>query len=142
MNTKTNEDRANAYLEEAALSLESAKSIFNEATKTGKQLWAHVVKIAYDGMEQAISSALSAKGFAIPKEHPAKISSFLNNYKPGAKTESILLFWLRKRSKSQYVDIIEETISVPHKIFNESDAEKAIGDCKFIINFIKQLISK
>lgn len=137
-----NEKRAEAYLQEARLSLESAQAIFDEAHRTKKQLWANIVKTSYDGMEQAISAALAKIDVIIPKEHPAKISAFINNIKADEKNKEALLFWLRKRSKSQYVDVIGEKVQIPHETFNEADAEKAIDDCKLMIGSVSKLTNK
>jgi len=134
------EEQATEYLEEAALSLDSAIAIFDEACRTGKRLWAQVVKTAYDGMEAAISAALAARDVMIPKDHPEKISKFVNSYNAKGKLAGTLFFWLRKRGKSQYVDVRAGKVAVPHKSFDEGDADQAIADCKFVIGEIKRLL--
>jgi len=135
-----NEKRAEGYLEEAELSLDSAKAIFDEAQRTEKKLWAHVVKASYDSMEQAISAALAIKDVMIPKDHPEKVSEFITNYNIQGKAADILLSWLRKRGKSQYVDVRGGKVSIPHEVFTEIDAEAIIIDCEFIIKYVKELI--
>jgi HEPN domain-containing protein len=131
------EKQAEKYIEEAKLSIEVAKSIFN----AGKEkTWAHVIKNCYDAIEQAISAALAKKDIRIPKEHPAKITEFINSYSPDEKITKILFYWLRKRSSSQYVDIKDGKVIVPHEIFTKEDAKKALEDCEKIIDFIKNLI--
>ena len=140
MKESINEKRAEGYIEEAQFSLESAQAIFDEAQRTGKQLWAQAVKTAYDSMEQAVSAALAKEAIVIPKQHPAKITKFVNSCSASDKLKEALFFWLRKRAKSQYVDVIEDEVSVPHKQFNEEDAEHAITDCKFVIETVKKLL--
>lgn len=135
------EEQAKKYLEEAELSLDAAKSVFDAAKSNSKKMWAQVVKGCYDAMEQAISAALAKKGLVIPKDHPTKVSEFLNTYKINEDFTKVLLFWLRKRSSSQYVDIKHGKVIVPHEVFSENDAEKAINDCGRIIAFIKELIN-
>lgn len=71
----SSEDQANAYREEARLTLESAHSIYETATSGRGNLWAQVVKNAYDSMEQAISAAIAAAGEGIPRRHPAKVNT-------------------------------------------------------------------
>ncbi len=131
--------QAEKYLEEAELSLKAAESIFD---LNDEDMHAHVVKNCYDSIEQAISSALAKKDLLIPKEHPAKITEFVNSYNPENKIKEILFYWLRKRSSSQYVDIKEGRVIVPHEIFGKEDAKKAIDDCGIIIEYIKKLIKK
>ena len=138
------EQQAKKYIEEAELSLESAKAVFDEAVRTEKELWANVVKMCYDAMEQAISAAIAMKNEIIPKEHPAKIAKFVNLYNIAEKSEisKILFFWLSKRSSSQYVDIKNNRIVVPHETFNEEDAEEALSETKIIINEIGKILNK
>jgi len=131
--------QAEKYLEEAELSLRAAESIFD---LNDEEMYAHVVKNCYDSIEQSISSALAKKDLMIPKEHPAKITEFVNAYNPEIKIKEILFYWLRKRSSSQYVDIKDGKIIVPHEIFEKEDAEKALEDCEKIIDYIKKLIKK
>jgi len=132
-------EQAKGYLEEAFLTLESAQAIF-EKSSDEKPLWAQVVKNCYDAMEQAVAAAIAFKGEIIPKDHPAKITKFIELY--GRKNEIVqsLLDWLGKRAKAQYIDIIKGNVSIPHKLFTQKDAELAISDAKAIINKISKLI--
>ena len=66
-------EQSKKYMEEAELTLESAEAIFEKAKEEDKDLWANVVKSCYDAIEQAISSAISAKEEIIPIRHPDKI---------------------------------------------------------------------
>ena len=50
----SSEDQADAYREEAKLTLESAHSIYETATSGGGNLWAQVVKNAY-GRDYSVS---------------------------------------------------------------------------------------
>ena len=134
------EKQAKEYLEEARLSLDSAIAIFDEACRTGKRLWVQAVKTAYDGIEQAVSAALAAKDIIIPKDHPEKISKFVNSYNMKGKLVDMLFFWLRKRGKSQYVDVRAGKVVVPHDSFDEGDAEQAKADCKLTIGEIRKLL--
>jgi HEPN domain-containing protein len=136
------EEQAEKYLEEVRLSIESARAILDEAVRTKKELWANVVKMCYDSMEQAISAGIARKNELIPKEHPAKIAKFVNIYKLPEKSElsKILFFWLTKRGSSQYVDIRNNKIVVPHENFNENDAETALSDAEIVVNEIEKLI--
>ena len=128
-----------AYLEEARLTLESAGAIFIKSSNE-KTLWAQVVKNCYDAMEQAISAAIAFKGEVIPKDHPAKITKFIELYGRKDEIVQLLLNWLGKRARAQYIDIIKGEISVPHKLFTKKDAELALIDAKKIIEKIRGLI--
>jgi HEPN domain-containing protein len=137
---KLKDEQAEGYLEEARLSLESAAILFDEAKRTGKMLWAHIVKTCYDAMEQSISAAIAKKDELIPKDHPGKIAKFINLYliKEDSKVAKILFYWLTQRSKSQYVDIKGDKVIVPYKFFTEEDAETILGDCRLVIKFIEE----
>ncbi len=132
--------QAKKYIEEANLTLDSARAIFNEA-KRGKPLWAQVVKLCYDSMEQAISAAIAKRGELIPKEHPEKVTKFIALYGE-QRISKLILRWLGKRGRAQYVDIRGGRIVVPHELFNEEDAKLALEDATEIISDIKNLISK
>lgn len=134
------EKQAEKYLEEAELSLSSAQAIFDRAKEEDKNLWANVVKGCYDAIEQAISATIAKKNELIPKEHPAKIKNFINLYEVDEKIRNKIYFWLGKRSTAQYVDIKEGKLFVPHELFNEEDANKALVDSKEIITYTKELI--
>ena len=62
----SSEEQADAYIEEAELTMESAKAIYDSAQETGEELWAQVVKNGYDAIEQAISAGIAAENEAIP----------------------------------------------------------------------------
>ena len=134
------EQQAENYLKEAELSLEAAKAIFEKAREEEKTLWANVVKCCYDAVEQAVSAALAKKGEIIPKEHPEKIKKLINVYTIEKTIENKLFYWLRKRSSSQYVDIKNDRVYVPHELFSEEDAEECLEDSEEVIDYIRQMI--
>ena len=136
------EKQAKSYLEEAELSLETAQIIFDKAKEEDKDLWANVVKTCYDAIEQAVSAAIIKKDEIIPKEHPAKVKKFINLFKVDKGLQEKIYFWLRKRSNSQYVDIKNDKILVPHELFTEDDAQQALDDSKEIIGEIKELVKE
>ena len=111
--------QAREYLDEAELTLVSARAIFDKAKESGLELWSHVVKSFYDAMEQAISSALASNDKTIPKDHSAKVTSFINTSKPPKNIREILLHWLGKRGTAQYIDIKGDEVVVPHEMFDE-----------------------
>lgn len=82
----SSEDQAAAYVEEARLSLDSARVIFQAAREDQSNMWAQVAKNGYDAKEQAISAAIAAKAESIPRQHPAKVTKFLDLYDPGASS--------------------------------------------------------
>jgi len=135
------EKQSKSYLEEAELSLETAQIIFDKAKEGDKDFWANVIKICYDSIEQAISAAIAKKNQRIPKEHPSKIKKFINLFEIDEELKEKLYFWLRKRSSSQYVDIKDDKISIPHELFDESDAQKALDDAREIIEKVKGTIA-
>jgi hypothetical protein len=94
------EEQAEAYLNEAELTLESAQAIYNTASETGNKLWAQVVKNGYDAIEQAVSAAIAFEGEDIPRRHPAKITTFLEIHSPSQELADSLLNWLRRRSEA------------------------------------------
>lgn len=129
----SSDEQATAYLREAALTLQSARTIF-DAEAPGDPLWAQVVKNAYDAIEQAVSAAIAAEEEPIPRRHPAKINAFLDLY----DLEERLLTWLRRRSDAQYVDIRGDEVTIPHEQFDESDAERILEDSGAVLRFAKQ----
>lgn len=129
--------QAEAYLKEAELTLESAQAILHSAEENNENLWAQVVKNGYDAIEQAASAGIAKEGADIPRNHPGKINSFIEIYRPGEEIEDALLYWLRLRSDTQYVDIRGDEINVPHKQFTSEDAKEIISDVKTIIRYVK-----
>ena len=136
MSTK---EQATAYLEEATLTLEAARTIAEAATAS-RQLWAQVVKNGYDAIEQAASAAIAAQGHAIPRRHPAKINTFIDLYALEAELEDRLLYWLRRRSEAQYVDIRGDEITIPHELFDQTDAEEILMDADRVLAVVREAI--
>lgn len=126
------DEQAEAYLEEAKLSIESAEAALERARNTEKDLWHSVVKSSYDAMEQAISALLAKKGMDIPKTHPGKVEKFVNQFGESEIIERIYR-WPSKRSKSQYVDVKRGEVVIPHKNFDEVDGKNSLEDAKFIV---------
>lgn len=96
-------------------------------------MWAPVVKNGYDAIEQAVSTAIAAQGHAIPRQHPAKINTFLDLYEGEHELEDRLLYWLRRRSDSQYVDIRGDEVTIPHEQFDRTDAEEILADAERVL---------
>lgn len=136
----SSEEQALAYQKEARLTLESARSIFDTAASGNEQLWAQVVKNAYDAIEQAVSAAIAATGESVPRTHPAKVNTFLALCDPADDLESLLLYWLRRRSNSQYVDIRGDEINVPHQQFDRGDAERVLEDAENVLGHVEDLL--
>lgn len=134
------DEQADAYLAEAELTLSSARAIHQAATDTQENLWAQVVKNGYDAIEQAISAAIAARDERIPRAHPAKINTFIDLYKTREDIEETLLYWLRRRSDSQYVDIRGDTINIPHERFNQEDAERILDDAQAVLTYVTEEI--
>ncbi|MBD3355378.1 HEPN domain-containing protein [Candidatus Woesearchaeota archaeon] len=135
------EKQAQKYLEEAELTLDAAKAIFDTAVAKNRNLYAQVIKTAYDAMEQAVSSTIAKKNKIIPKDHPAKIIKLVNLYDLKEEKEVKILFhWLKERGKSQYVDIKGNDVSTPHETFDKEDAENILNDTQDVIEFIKELL--
>lgn len=133
--------QAKGYIEEAELTLTSAEVILKEAKETGKNLWAQVVKNAYDSMEQALSAALAKKDLVIPRDHPAKVISFINTYNlRNTRIEALLSKWVGRRGRTHYVDIHRDKLFIPHEIFDEHDAEDVVKDASFVIEYVKKLV--
>lgn len=139
---KLKKEQSKKYMEEAELSLYSAEAVFDKAKEEDKDLWANVVKSCYDAIEQAISSAIAAKEERIPIQHPEKIIRFNKIFKTSKDMQEKIFFWLGRRSSAQYVDIKHDKISVPHELFTEEDAKKAIDESKEIIEEIKKTIEE
>ena len=133
------EDQATAYLEEATLTLEAARAIAEAATAS-RQLWAQVVKNGYDAIEQAASAAIAARSHAIPRRHPAKINTFIDLYDLESELEDRLLYWLRRRSESQYVDIRGDEITIPHELFDQTDAEEILADADRVLAVVREAV--
>ncbi len=137
----TKEKQAEAYLKEAKLSVEAAKANLEKAQETQKSLWHNIVKSSYDAMEQAISAVLAHNEMSIPRSHPGKVEKFVKKFGESKITERIYK-WLRKRSKTQYVDLKKDEIIVPHMFFDESDAESALDDAEFVVQKVDNDLSE
>jgi HEPN domain-containing protein len=139
MNIK--QEQSKKYMEEADLTFEAASAIFEKAREQDIDLWAQVVKTCYDSLEHAVCSAIASKEGKIPIQHPEKISRFVALFNIPNHIEEKISFWLSRRAPAQYVDIKNDRLFVPHEIFAEQDAEKAIKESREIISFIKQLLA-
>lgn len=135
------DDQSAVYLTEAGLTLSSARAIFETASAQQEPLWAAVVKNGYDAMEQAVSAAIAAQEERIPRAHPAKIQTFVNLHQPPDRVESVLLYWLERRSTSQYVDIRGDEITVPHTQFDRNDADRILDDVRTVIDYVEERTS-
>lgn len=135
------EKQAAAYLREARLTLNSARTIYESST-SGGEMWAQVVKNAYDALEQAASAGIAHRQQRIPRSHTAKIKRFIDLYDPEEKLSERILHWLGMRSDSQYVDIRGDEIIVPHELFNRDDAAKILKDAEKVIELIGREIEE
>ncbi len=138
MNLK--KEQSKKYMEEAELTIYSAQAIFERAKDEDKDLWANVIKSCYDAIEQAISSAIATKGEKIPIRHPDKIDRFSELFSISKELDEKISFWLGRRASTQYVDIKDDKLSVPHELFDEKDAKKALDESREIIDEIKRVI--
>jgi HEPN domain-containing protein len=137
----SSEEQADAYLEEAKLTLASAQAIFQTAEKSGDELWAQVVKNGYDAIEQAVSAGIAAEDEAIPRNHPGKINTFIELYAPRKEIEEILLHWLQRRSSSQYVDIRGDRLNIPHEQFTREDASQILDDVEIVLRYVEDQLN-
>lgn len=99
-----------------------------------------MVKNAYDAIEQSVSAAIAIDGESIPRKHPAKINKFLELYDPADDFRDLLLYWLRRRSDSQYVDIRGDEINVSHEQFDRGDAEQILEDAERVLGHVEQFL--
>jgi len=134
------DDQADAYLTEARLTHRSAEAIYDAAADENQDLWAQVVKNAYDAIEQAVSAAIAAEDENVPRRHPAKINRFIDLYEPSEELEDTLLHWLRRRSDSQYVDIRAGKVTIPHEQFDQDDAETILDNAGTVIEYVRNEI--
>lgn len=133
--------QAEAYLREAELTLESAETI-QESSESGGEMWAQVVKNAYDALEQAASAGIAHRGQRVPRSHTAKIKRFVELYDPGEELSESIFHWLGTRSDSQYVDIRGDEIVIPHELFDREDAEEILEDAARVIELVKRRIGE
>jgi len=136
------QEQARTYLEEAELTLDASQAIFERAKNEQKDLWANVVKNCYDAIEQAVCSAIAGNDEKIPRAHPEKIHIFVRLFRPPRRLVKRLTYWLSKRAPAQYADIRNGTLSVPHELFDQADAERCLKETSEIIDFIKRLVEK
>lgn len=134
------DEQARAYLREARLTLDSAHAI-HESSSDANQLWAQVVKNGYDAIEQAVSAGIADRGRPVPRRHPAKINTFIDCFDPSARVEDDLLYWLRQRSDTQYVDIRDDKVNIPHEQFGRTDAERVLRDATQILSYVEERMS-
>lgn len=113
------DEQARAYLREATLTLESARAI-HEADDADR-LRAQMVENGYDAIEQAVSAGIADHERSVPRRHPAKINAFIDCYEPPSDLEDRLLYWLQRRGDTQYVDIRDGEINVPHEQFGREE---------------------
>lgn len=137
----SSEEQAEAYFNEARLTLESARAIHDVAGETAN-MWAQVVKNAYDAIEQAISAAIAASKERIPRDHPQKVTRFIDLDDPEERIEKTLLCWLRRRSDAQYVDIRGEEVNIPHELFDRTDAEEIVKDAETVLGRVERLLEE
>lgn len=45
--------------------------------------------------------------------------------------------WLQKRSEAQYVDIKAGELNIPHRKFDQENAQKSLKDAEKILEYIK-----
>lgn len=131
------DEQARAYLQEATLTLESARAI-HESASDANRLWAQVVKNGYDAIEQAVSAAIADRGRSVPRRHPAKINAFIDCCEPPVDLEDRLLYWLQRRSDIQYVDIRDDEVNVPHEQFGRNDAERVLDDARRVLSYVEE----
>lgn len=132
------ENQAEAYIEEARLTLESARAIFRTAEANDEALWAQVVKNGYDAIEQAVSAAIASRNEPIPRRHPEKINAFIDLLQPEEALETELLEWLDRRSSSQYVDVRGDELNVPHEQFGRQDAETVLEVAERVLEYVSE----
>ena len=136
----SSDEQATAYLAEAELTLQAAQSIYDAAGD--REMWAQVVKNGYEAIEQAASAAIAAQDHAVPRRHPAKINTFLDLYDVDEELEDRLLYWLRRRSDSQYVDIRGDEVNIPHEQFTRDDAKAILEDAERVLMFVKDAVTE
>lgn len=136
------QEQARTYLEEAELTLEASRAILERAKDEHKDLWANVVKNCYDAIEQAVCSAIAGRNKEIPREHPEKIHLFVRLFRPPRNLVKMLMYWLSRRAPAQYADIRNETLFVPHELFDQADAERCLRETREIIEEVKRLAGK
>lgn len=66
---------------------------------------------------------------------------FIDLYDPDEEFEGRLLYWLRRRSDSQYVDIRGDEINIPHELFNRDDAEEIMEDAQAVMNRVERILT-
>lgn len=68
------------------------------------------------------------------------MNTFLELYDPSDELRDLLLYWLRRRSDSQYVDIRGDEINVPHEQFERADAEQILEDAESVLDHVEQIL--
>lgn len=131
------DEQARAYLREATLTLESARAIYESASDANR-LWAQVVKNGYDAIEQAVSAGIAHRERSVPRRHPAKINAFIDCFEPPEGLEDRLLYWLQRRSDTQYVDICNDEVNVPHEQFDRGDGERVLDDAQRVLSYVEE----
>lgn len=81
-------------------------------------------------------------GGSIPRSHPGKITTFVDCYGPDEEIESILTYWLQRRSSSQYVDIRGAEINVPHEQFGRDDADRILEEAATVIEYVRRQLDR
>lgn len=131
------EEQARAYLDEAKVTLDGARILF-ESRDEG---FAQVVKNAYDAMEQALSAGIAHQGKDVPQYHHGKVERFFALYTHD-RLEEKSLKWLSERETAQYVDFKGNSLSIPEENFDESDAAEILQDAADAVEFVSKQIGE
>lgn len=128
--------QANAYLDQAERTLETARILFD---RDAERYAAQIVKNGYDSLEQALSAVIAAADEDIPRRHPGKVQRFFELYDE-PELERLAFHWLSRRSEAQYVDFEGGELSIPAEKFDEDDAERIVDDAGTTVEVVRERI--
>lgn len=128
--------QANAYLDQAERTLETAQILFDQ---DAKRYASQIVKNGYDSLEQALSAGITAAGADVPRRHPGKVQRFFELYDE-PELQQMAFRWLSRRSEAQYVDFEGGKLSIPSEKFDGGDAGQILDDAGAVVGFVRERI--
>lgn len=129
----SHERQADAYLDEAIVTLDGARLLYEQRDDSG---FGQVVTNAYAALEQALSAGIAAHGRDIPRDHRRKVLEFFEIYDDD-RLQGICLKWQSRRDTAQYVDFDGPRLSVPSERFGKEEAAQSLDDAEEVIEFVK-----
>ncbi|MCX7680608.1 MAG: HEPN domain-containing protein [Anaerolineae bacterium] len=134
----TNEEMAQAYLEQALEILIEAESFYRRG------VWNLVMRRAQEAVEMALKAALRGMGVEVPRTHDVGLwlREYREKFPPGFAQDIDRLAAIsrrlrREREVSFYGD--EEVGAPPQAIYTQTDAQEALEEAEWVVGRCRDL---